>query len=102
MLGSATYPPSAARDFAQGSPAKRTVPVVKLQSGVLAYKIGPHGKVQVLLVRTKRSKRWSIPKGKAESHLSLGDNAAKEAFEEAGVRGEVCGAAAGMFRAAKR
>jgi ADP-ribose pyrophosphatase YjhB (NUDIX family) len=56
----------------------------------------------VLPIRTKHSKRWSLPKGNAESHLSLGENAAKEAFEEAGVRGEVYPAAAGIFRAAKR
>ena len=73
-----------------------------LQSGVLAYKLGPNGKVRILLVNTKRSKRWSIPKGKARSELSLAANAAKEAFEEAGVKGEIAPVSAGMFRTTKR
>jgi 8-oxo-dGTP pyrophosphatase MutT (NUDIX family) len=74
----------------------------RLQSGALAYKIGPHGKVRVLLVRTRRSKRWSIPKGSAEPNLTLAANAAKEAFEEAGVMGEIEPESIGMFRATKR
>ena len=72
-----------------------------LQSGVLAYKMAPNGKVRILLVRTTRSKRWSIPKGKAKSELTLAENAAKEAFEEAGVKGEIAPLSAGMFRATK-
>src|SRR5258708_15545045 len=74
----------------------------KLQSGVLAYKVAPNGKVRILLVRTTRTKRWSIPKGKARSDLTLAANAAKEAFEEAGAKGEIAPVSAGMFRAAKR
>jgi 8-oxo-dGTP pyrophosphatase MutT (NUDIX family) len=73
----------------------------RLQSGVLAYRIGAHGKVRVLLVRTRRSKHWSIPKGGVQPALSLPENAAKEAFEEAGVRGEVDPCSAGMFRTTK-
>ncbi len=68
----------------------------------MAYKLGPNGKVRILLVNTKRSKRWSIPKGKARSELSLAANAAKEAFEEAGVKGEIAPVSAGMFRTTKR
>src|SRR5260221_13655279 len=74
----------------------------KLQSGVLAYKVAPNGKVRILLVRTTRSKRWSIPKGKARSELTLAANAAKEAFEEAGGKGEIAPESAGMFRSNKR
>jgi 8-oxo-dGTP pyrophosphatase MutT (NUDIX family) len=73
-----------------------------LQSGALAYKVCPNGKVRVLLVRTRRSKRWSIPKGCAEPNLTLAANAAKEAFEEAGVVGEVEAESIGMFRTTKR
>src|SRR5258708_17578977 len=73
-----------------------------LQSGVLAYKVGQNGEVRILLVRTKRSKKWSIPKGKARSELSLAANAAKEALEEAGGEGEISSASAGMFRTTKR
>ena len=72
-----------------------------MQSGALPYRVGDKG-FEILLVRTSRSKRWSIPKGNAESHLTLAANAAKEAYEEAGVTGEIAEAAAGMYRAAKR
>ena len=73
----------------------------RVQSGVVPYRVGPRG-VEVLLVRTSRSRRWSIPKGNAEGHLTLAANAAKEAFEEAGVTGEVAAQPSGMYRAAKR
>ena len=74
----------------------------RLQAGVLAYRIERHGKVRVLLIRTRRSKRWSIPKGALKPALSMPENAAKEAFEEAGVRGEVATASSGMYRRTKR
>jgi ADP-ribose pyrophosphatase YjhB (NUDIX family) len=85
-----------------GGSLERPTRKPKLQSGVLAYKVAPNGKVRILLVRTTRSKRWSIPKGKARSDLTLAANAAKEAFEEAGVKGEIAPSSAGMFRTSKR
>jgi ADP-ribose pyrophosphatase YjhB (NUDIX family) len=74
----------------------------RLQSGALAYKVGANGKIRILLVRTRRSKRWSIPKGEAEPNLTLAANAAKEAFEEAGVKGDIEPDSIGMFRTTKR
>jgi ADP-ribose pyrophosphatase YjhB (NUDIX family) len=85
-----------------GGSLERPTRTPKLQSGVLAYKVAPNGKVRILLVRTTRSKKWSIPKGKARSDLTLAANAAKEAFEEAGVKGEIAPLSAGMFRTTKR
>ncbi|HJU17622.1 MAG TPA: NUDIX hydrolase [Stellaceae bacterium] len=73
-----------------------------LQSGVLAYRRTKKGELLILLVRKRRSKQWGIPKGKVEAHLSFGENAAKEAFEEAGVRGSISADSVGMFRATKR
>jgi len=74
----------------------------RLQSGALAYRVDRHGKVRVLLLRTRRSKRWGIPKGELKLALSMAENAANEAFEEAGVRGEVATASSGMYRRTKR
>jgi 8-oxo-dGTP pyrophosphatase MutT (NUDIX family) len=74
----------------------------RLQSGALAYRVEGHGKVRVLLIRTRRSKRWGIPKGGLKTALSMPENAAKEAFEEAGVKGEVEAASSGMYRTTKR
>jgi 8-oxo-dGTP pyrophosphatase MutT (NUDIX family) len=73
-----------------------------LQSGALAYRPTKDGEPLVLLVSKKRSKQWGIPKGKVEAHLSFGENAAKEAFEEAGVKGRISPTSVGVFRANKR
>src|SRR6202012_2720115 len=72
-----------------------------LESGVLAFRRAPDGEPQVLLISRKRSKKWGIPKGRAEPHLNLHENAAKEAFEEAGVIGDISPSSVGMFRALK-
>ncbi|HEV2674984.1 MAG TPA: NUDIX hydrolase [Aliidongia sp.] len=73
-----------------------------LESGVLAYRLDRRGEPRVLVVTTAKNHRWGIPKGRVEPHLSFGDNAAKEAFEEAGIVGEVTPTSVGMYRATKR
>jgi 8-oxo-dGTP pyrophosphatase MutT (NUDIX family) len=72
-----------------------------LESGVLAFRRAGDGEPLVLLISKRRSKRWGIPKGRAEPHLSLHENAAKEAFEEAGVIGYIAPSSVGMYRAEK-
>ena len=72
-----------------------------LQSGVLAFRRKGDGEPLVLLISKKRSKKWGIPKGRVEPHLSLHENAAKEAFEEAGVIGHLSPSSVGVFRAEK-
>ena len=69
--------------------------------GVLAFRREGSGEPLVLLISKRRSKKWGIPKGRAEPHLSLHENAAKEAFEEAGVIGYVAPSAVGMYRGEK-
>lgn len=56
------------------------------QSGVIPYR-RKNGSLEVLLVTSIRKKKWIIPKGFIEYHLSPFQSAKKEAFEEAGVRG---------------
>jgi 8-oxo-dGTP pyrophosphatase MutT (NUDIX family) len=51
----------------------------------------------VLLVTTRRSRRWIIPKGWPIKGLKPPKSAAREAFEEAGVRGRVSAKAVGRF-----
>jgi 8-oxo-dGTP pyrophosphatase MutT (NUDIX family) len=100
-------------DFAESKPARgshrhsfghaeaqRSDP--RLQSGVLAYRRLDDGQISVLVVGKRHSKKWGIPKGRAEEHLSLADNAAKEAFEEAGVTGRLRAEPLGTYRAMKR
>ena len=72
------------------------------QSGALPYRIAKDGRRQVLLVTSARSSRWTIPKGKVVPGLSLAENAAKEAMEEAGIRGRISPRPAGTYRAIKR
>jgi len=73
-----------------------------LESGALAYRLDRRGEPRVLVLTTSKGKQWGIPKGRVEPCLSFGDNAAKEAFEEAGILGEVAANSAGMYRATKR
>lgn len=76
-------------------------PDTLLESGVLAHRY-QRGKPLVLMVSKRRSKQWGIPKGKIKAPLSLGENAAKEAFEEAGVIGNISPHAVAVFRTTKR
>ena len=73
-----------------------------LEAGVLAYRRQKHGELQILLVSKKRSKKWGIPKGRAEPQMSFSEIAANEAFEEAGVISYISANSIGMFRARKQ
>ena len=65
----------------------RTIVLVE-QSGVIPYRI-MDGKMEVMLITSSGSKRWVIPKGLIEPDMTSQDSAAKEAWEEAGVLGQV-------------
>jgi len=54
------------------------------QSGVV-----PVYKGKVVVVTARGSKRWIIPKGSIDWELSAQESAAKEALEEAGLKGTV-------------
>ena len=56
------------------------------------------GAADVLLVTSRSGKRWVIPKGIIEPDLSAAASAAKEAWEEAGVRGSVRPGSVGAYR----
>ena len=56
------------------------------------------GAADVLLVTSRSGKRWVIPKGIVEPDLSPAASAAKEAWEEAGVRGSVRPGSVGTYR----
>jgi 8-oxo-dGTP pyrophosphatase MutT (NUDIX family) len=58
------------------------------QSAVIPYKL-TEGSVEVLLVTSRRRKRWVIPKGVIDPGLSAKESALKEAFEEAGISGNI-------------
>jgi len=59
------------------------------QAGAICYRRNENGVLSILLVGSRRSGRWGIPKGHLDpgetSHLAAG----RESFEEAGVVGAV-------------
>ncbi|MEQ7872858.1 DUF47 family protein [Sphingomonas sp. ASV193] len=58
--------------------------------------------VSILLVTSRESKRWVIPKGNIGAETDPHHAAAIEALEEAGVRGSVCPTPLGTYRYRKR
>ena len=58
------------------------------QSAVVPYRLAPDSP-HILLITSRRGTRWTVPKGVIDPGLTARESAAKEAFEEAGVRGEV-------------
>ena len=60
------------------------------------------GEIRVMLVTSRETRRWVIPKGWPEKALKAHDLAAREACEEAGVRGKVRKQPVGTYRYDKR
>jgi predicted phosphate transport protein (TIGR00153 family) len=58
--------------------------------------------VRILLVTSRESRRWVIPKGNAPAGISPHGAAALEAEEEAGVSGAACPTPLGSYRYRKR
>lgn len=69
----------------------------RLQIGALPYFIGSDGQVRVVLVTTRETRRWSIPKGNPMRGKKSHKAAEIEAFEEAGVRGRIGHHAIGSY-----
>lgn len=74
------------------------------QIAALPYRtpLGGDAPVSVLLVTSRETRRWVLPKGNPVEGLSLHESAAHEALEEAGIRGAACPAPIGRFRYRKR
>jgi 8-oxo-dGTP pyrophosphatase MutT (NUDIX family) len=60
-----------------------------VQFGALPYRISSGNVVEVLLITSRERKRWIIPKGWPIKGYKPAMTAALEAYEEAGVRGQV-------------
>lgn len=67
------------------------------QSAVIPYR-KRKGALEVLLITSRRKKRWIIPKGIKELDMSAQQSAAKEAFEEAGIEGKVSHTSIGSYQ----
>jgi phosphohistidine phosphatase len=66
------------------------------QSAAIPYRLN-RGELEILLITSRKKKRWLVPKGIMEPDLSAWDSAAKEAQEEAGVSGDVSGTSIGTY-----
>jgi 8-oxo-dGTP pyrophosphatase MutT (NUDIX family) len=61
---------------------------IERQSGAVPYTIVDK-QIVFLLVTARRTGRWIFPKGSVAAGMSAWDSAAKEAMEEAGVKGVI-------------
>jgi 8-oxo-dGTP pyrophosphatase MutT (NUDIX family) len=66
------------------------------QVAALCWRAGRRG-LEVLLITSLNSKRWILPKGWPEADLTGCENAAREAFEEAGVTGKIAAQPIGHY-----
>ncbi|ADD69690.1 NUDIX hydrolase [Denitrovibrio acetiphilus DSM 12809] len=70
------------------------------QSGAIPYRV-KNGELQVLLITSRKSRKWIIPKGVVEPYMTPQESAAQEAYEEAGVFGRVWDEPVGVYEVEK-
>jgi 8-oxo-dGTP pyrophosphatase MutT (NUDIX family) len=68
----------------------------KLQVAALPWRLGSNG-VEVMLVTSRDTGRWVLPKGGVKKDEKLWRGAQREAEEEAGIRGKVSRRDAGHY-----
>lgn len=68
----------------------------RVQAAALPWRMTKAG-VEVMLITSRDTGRWVVPKGWPEGRESLAESAAREAFEEAGVKGAVAQQEAGRY-----
>ena len=73
---------------------------VRTQYSALCYRIR-RGKPEILLITSRGSGRWIVPKGWPIDGLSPAASAAQEAWEEAGVGGDAQDHCLGLFSYSK-
>ena len=68
------------------------------QCAALPLSVSSGGELKVLLVTSRETKRWILPKGWLGRGVAPADQAAREALEEAGLTGEIGRKAIGSYR----
>jgi 8-oxo-dGTP pyrophosphatase MutT (NUDIX family) len=63
----------------------------RTQFAALPYRIGENGQPEIMLLTSRETRRWVIPKGWPMKGVTPRDVAAREAFEEAGLVGRIAG-----------
>lgn len=72
------------------------------QIAALPYRRLIDGSLQIMLITSRETGRWVIPKGWPMKRRSGPEAAAQEAYEEAGLRGRISAHALGVFGYVKR
>ncbi len=88
--------------FAAARPADKPHSKRETQFAALPWRRTVDGSVKVLVITSRETQRWVIPKGWPMKNRTPAAAAAQEAFEEAGVVGEVNAEAIGSYRYRKR
>ena len=74
----------------------------RVQVAALPWRRAADGDVEVLLITSRETRRWVIPKGWPIKGLASHQAAEREAYEEAGVRGGIAKRKLGAFNYDKR
>lgn len=77
---------------------KKISPKTRTQYATLPWRPGADGAPEILLITSRETRRWVIPKGWPIKNLTPPEAAAREAFEEAGVEGVVATTPLGSYR----
>jgi phosphohistidine phosphatase len=70
------------------------------QSGVIPYRM-VNSKLEILLITSRKKRNWIIPKGIIDPGLSAEEAAKMEAFEEAGIEGDLFPVSIGDYKQRK-
>ncbi|WP_072382299.1 NUDIX hydrolase [Rhizobium tibeticum] len=73
-----------------------------IQVGAICFRANPDGILEVLLITTRETGRWTIPKGWPIRGLQPHEVAEREAWEEAGIKGKAKKKPYGYFAYLKR
>jgi phosphohistidine phosphatase len=71
------------------------------QSAVIPYRVDGDGQAEFLVIGSSKKHHWVVPKGIKDPGLTPQQSAAKEAWEEAGIRGEVSEEPLGHYKVEK-
>jgi 8-oxo-dGTP pyrophosphatase MutT (NUDIX family) len=83
--------------MAEKKEPRRGSRATRLQYGALPYRVTEVGDVEILLITSRGTGRWIIPKGWPMKGRKPSGTAAREAYEEAGLRGDIGGKAIGTY-----
>jgi 8-oxo-dGTP pyrophosphatase MutT (NUDIX family) len=84
------------------SNSRKSVTAKRVQYAALPYRMNGRTRPEVMLVTSRETRRWIIPKGWPHKGKAPHRSAAREAFEEAGVIGAVNRQSVGSFSYEKR